>query len=66
MQEFYIKEKRNSEVWWNENCSLKEIPEVEDHLLVNPYYKYLSKIAKAPPWTFKGKILEALYIRKFK
>ena len=67
-KEFYIGEtKRNSEVRWNEHCSLKKSSEVGDHLLVNPDHNITWQIiAKAPAQTFKRKILEAFYIRKLK
>ena len=52
---FYIGEtKRNSEVRWNEHCSLKKSSEVADHLLVNPDYNITWQIiAKAPAQAFK-------------
>ena len=67
-KEFYIGEtKRNSEVRWNEHCSLKKNSEVGDHLLVNHDHNITCQIiAKAPAQTFKRKILEAFYIRKLK
>ena len=67
-KEFYIGEtKRNSEVRWNEPCSLKKSSEVEDHLLANPDHNITWEIiAKAPAQPFKRKILEAFYIRKLK
>ena len=65
---FYIGEtKRNSEVRWNEHCSLKKSSEVGDHLLVNPDHNTTWQIrAKASAQTFKRKILEAFYISKLK
>ena len=67
-KEFYIGEtKRNSEVRWNEHCSLKKSSEVGDHLLIDPNHNITCQIiAKAPAQTFKRKILEALNIRKLK
>ena len=67
-KEFYIGEtKRNSEVRWNEHCSLKKSSEVRDLLLVNPDHNITWQIiAKGPAQTFKRKTLEAFYIRKLK
>ena len=68
MQKFYIAEtKRNLEVLWNEHCFLQKTSEVGYHLLVNPdHYINQQIIAKAPAQTFKRKILEAFYIKRFK
>ena len=65
-KEFYIgKTKLNSEIRWNEHCSLKKSSEVGDHLLVNADHNVARQIiAKAPAQTFKQKILEAFYISK--
>ena len=65
-KEFYIgKTKRNSEIRWNEHCSLKKSSEVGNHLLVNSDHNIIRQIiAKAPVQTFKRKILEAFYISK--
>ena len=62
-KEFYIGEaKRNSEVRWNEHCSLKKSSEAGDHLLVNPDHNITWQImAKAPAQSFRRKILEAFY-----
>ena len=67
-KEFYIGEtKCNSEVRWNEHCSLKKSSEVGDHLSVNPDHNIIWQIIpKTPTQTFKRKILEAFYIRKLK
>ena len=67
-KEFYIVQtKRNSEVRWNEHCSLKKTSEVGDHLLVNPQHNITRRIiTKTPVQIFKQKILEAFYFRKFK
>ena len=67
-KEFYIGQtKRNSEVRWNEHCSLKKTSEEGDHLLVNPQHNITRRIiTKTPVQTFKRKILEAFYFRKFK
>ena len=67
-KEFYIGEtKQNSEVRWDEHCSLKKSSEVGDLLLVNPDHNITWQIiAKAPAQTFKRKTLEAFYIRKLK
>ena len=64
-KEFYIRQtRRNSEVGWNEHCSLKKSFEVGDNLLVNPDHNITWQIiAKAPAQTFKRKILEAFYIK---
>ena len=62
-KEFYIGEtKRNSEVRWNEHCSLKKSSEVGDHLSVNPDHNITWQIvAKAPAQTFKQNIRSVLY-----
>ena len=67
-KEFYVGEtKRNSEVRWNEHCSLKKSSEVVDHLLVNADHNITSQIiAKSPAQTFKQKILEAFSMGKLK
>ena len=44
---------------------LKKTSEVGDHLLVNPDHN-INNNNKAPVQTSKQKMLEALYIRKFK
>ena len=66
-KEFYIGgTKRNSEVRWNEHCSLKKSSEV-DHLLVNADRNITWQIiAKAPAQTFKRKVLEAFHIEMLK
>ena len=61
-----LETKRNSVVRRNEHCSLRKTSEVEDNLLVNPDYNITWKIiTKAQIQTFKRKLLEAFYIRKF-
>ena len=62
-KEFYIGEtKRNSEVRWNEHCSLKKSSEVGDRLSVNPDHNITWQIvAKAPAQTFKQNIRSVLY-----
>ena len=45
---------------------LKKTSEVGDHLLVNPDHNINNNNNKAPVQTSKQKMLEALYIRKFK
>ena len=60
----YMQKILNSEVRWDEHCSLKKSSEVGDHLLVNPDDNITQQIiAKAPAQTlkFKQKILGAFY-----
>ena len=55
------------EVRWNKHCSLKKNSELADNVLVNPDHNMTWQIiTKTPAQTFKGKILETFYIRKFK
>ena len=55
------------EVRWNKHCSLKKNSELGDNVLVNPDHNMTWQIiTKTPAQTFKGKILETFYIRKFK
>ena len=64
-KEFYFREtKRNSEVRWNEHCSGKKTSEVGDNLLANSDHNNITW--KTPKQTFKRKILEVFYIRRFK
>ena len=67
-KKFYIAEtKRNLEILWNEHCFLQKTSEAGYHLLVNPDHNITQQIiAKAPAQTFKRKILEAFYIKRFK
>ena len=56
--------KRNSEVWWDQHCSLNENSKVVYHVLAAGHNLTLQIITKVPVQPFKQKIFKAFYNRK--